>query len=376
MAGTIGLWGAPCGPQYHTQREDERSMRIECPHCRKVYNVPDEKLPKRNRVRFHCPACKGPIEVALEAPAPEAVNVGAVADAAAQPDFKAVVLRKLKDLPPMPQIVFKAREIIGNPDSEMRQLANLLESDQAIATKVLKLANSAYYGLAGKVSSIRHASSLLGFKSLGQLISMAGTASVLGKSLNGYGLDATGTWRHSLMVGTASKVIALEKHPELESDAFAAGLIHDVGKLILDPHVFARKEAFDRCTAGGRNSTLTAEQRILGFDHAEIGFEVCRHWNIPAGIAEAIKGHHNPSRSNGDALTYMVYMANAISNVASAAAGMQGTMALMDGIEAFMYMIDDEALTYLSMGQKDVARILVQAQESVEKITAQLDAAA
>jgi HD-like signal output (HDOD) protein len=364
---------------FHSMREDERSMRIECPHCRKVYNVPDERLPKRSRVCFHCPACKGPIEMTLDAPAPDVPRSKpgpAVADDATQPDFKAMVLRKLKDLPPMPQIVFKAREIIGDPDSEMRQLADLLESDQAIATKVLKLANSAYYGLAGKVSSIRHASSLLGYKTLGQLISMAGTASVLGKSLNGYGLDANGTWRHSLIVGTASKIIALEKHPDLESDAFAAGLIHDVGKLILDPHVYARKEAFDRFTAGGRNSMLAAEQRILGFDHAEIGFEVCRHWNIPVGISHAIQGHHNPTRSDGDALTYMVYMANAISNVAVAAAGMQGAMALMDGIEAFMYMIDDEALAYLSMDQKHVARILVQAQEAVEKITAQLEAVA
>jgi HD-like signal output (HDOD) protein len=354
-------------------------MRIECPHCSKVYNVPDAKLPRRSRVCFACPACKGPIELALETPAVEAGAAAAAPKAAAEeapPDFKTVVLRKLKDLPPMPQIVFKAREIIGDPDSEMRQLADLLESDQAIATKVLKLANSAYYGLTGKVSSIRHASSLLGYKTLGQLISMAGTASVLGETLNGYGLDAAGTWRHSLLVGTASKIIALEKHPQLESDAFAAGLIHDVGKLILDPHVFQRKEAFDKFTAGGRNSMQAAEQRILGFDHAEIGFEVCRHWNIPEAITEAIRWHHFPARSGGDALTYTVYMANAVANVAEAAAGMDGAMALMEGVEAFMYMIDDEALEFLRMDQDSVARILTQAQDAVDKITEQLQAAA
>jgi HD-like signal output (HDOD) protein len=122
----------------------------------------------------------------------------------------------------------------------------LLESDQAIATKVLKLANSAYYGLKGKVSSIRHASSLLGYNIIGQLISMAGSSSLMGKTLAGYELDSEGTWHHSLLTASASRIIALRKNPDLENDAFSAGLIHDVGKLVLDRYVADRKDDFNR----------------------------------------------------------------------------------------------------------------------------------
>ena len=186
-------------------------MKFECPSCHKCYDVPDEKLPPKKKVIFPCPNCKGRIELDLAAgkkASPSATANGAAENdpvprttsspaerspiAANNGDFRKKVLRKLKDLPPMPQIVFKARQVIADPDSEMAELSDLLESDQAIATKVLKLANSAYYGLSGKVSSIRHASSLLGYNALGQLISMVGGASVLGKTLDGYELDSAG----------------------------------------------------------------------------------------------------------------------------------------------------------------------------------------
>jgi HD-like signal output (HDOD) protein len=274
-------------------------MKFECPSCNKGYDVPDEKLPHKKKIIFPCPNCKGRIELDLAAGeatptssgdhgpegnlhSPQALGTeGKPPIAANNGDFRKKVLRKLKDLPPMPQIVFKARQVISDPDSEMSELSDLLESDQAIATKVLKLANSAYYGLSGKVSSIRHASSLLGYNALGQLISMVGGASVLGKTLGGYDLDSAGTWRHSLLTASASRILALKKKPALESDAFSAGLIHDVGKLVLDAYVLDRKEEFERLTAGGRNSMLVAEQRLLGLDHADIGYEVCQHWNIP-----------------------------------------------------------------------------------------------
>ncbi len=365
-------------------RKEWITMKFECPQCNKQYEVPDDKLPPKKKVSFPCLNCKERIALNLEdhrrgdaaaaeanPPSPEA---GAAEEFQAESngDFRKKILRQLKDLPPMPQIVFKARSLLANPDSEMRDLSSLLESDQAIATKVLKLANSAYYGLSGKVSSIRHASSLLGFKALGQLISMVGTSAVLGKTLQGYDLDSAGTWRHSLMAASASRIIALGKNPGLENDAFSAGLIHDVGKLVLDRHVNKRKSDFERLTEGGRNSMLAAEQRILGLDHAEIGFEVCQYWNIPEAISTAIKFHHQPSKSEDDELAYIVFMANSIANMAEALQESESMMAQMDGIEAHMYMIDDEALAFLALAEEDVPRILDEARKSVDSLSEEM----
>lgn len=366
-------------------------MKFECPSCQNSYNVPDEKLPQKKKVVFPCPKCKGKIELDLEearkgSVATESLGTTASGNAvhassneADNPplvgqngDFRKKVLRKLKDLPPMPQIVFKARQVIADPDSEMAELADLLESDQAIATKVLKLANSAYYGLSGKVSSIRHASSLLGYKALGQLISMVGSASVLGKTLGGYDLDSAGAWRHSLMAASASRIIALRHHPDLEGDAFSAGLIHDVGKLVLDNYVLERKNEFERITAGGRNTMLAAEQHLLGLDHADIGYEVCQHWNIPESISKAIRYHHNPGKSDQDALSYIVFMADSIANIVKSMEETKGTIAQLEGIEGFMYMIDDDALDFLDLPEEDVPGILTGARDAVNKLSEEM----
>lgn len=359
-------------------------MKFDCPQCQKHYAVPDEKLPPQKKVSFPCLNCKEPIALDLEAlrksnanaaqtsPASPAGGETTSPEACDNGDFRKKVLRQLKDLPPMPQIVFKARLLLTDPDAEMRDLAALLESDQAIATKVLKLANSAYYGLSGKVASIRHASSMLGFNALGQLISMVGTTAVLGKTLAGYNLDSGGAWRHSLMAASASRILALRKNPDLENDAFAAGLIHDVGKLVLDRHVDIRKDEFARFTNGGRNSMLAAEQHILGLDHAEIGYEVCQHWNIPESIAKAIKFHHQPSRSEGDDLAYVIFMANSIANLAGALEATESMMARMDGIAAHMYLIDDDALGILGLTEEDVPTILDEACQAVDNLSEEM----
>jgi HD-like signal output (HDOD) protein len=159
----------------------------------------------------------------------------------------------------------------------------------------------------------------------------------------------------------------------MEGDAFSAGLIHDVGKLVLDRYVLDRKEEFNRLTAGGRNSMLAAEQRLLGLDHAEIGFEVCQHWNIPEAISQAIRHHHTPSNSQQDKLAYIVFIANSIANMVESMEETEGTMAQMEGIEGFMYMIDDDALAFLDLSEEDIADILHEARDSVNKLSDEME---
>ncbi|MFZ7125432.1 MAG: HDOD domain-containing protein [Desulfobacterales bacterium] len=360
-------------------------MRFECKSCEKAYNIPDEKLPAKREISFPCPNCKALIHLVLKAAAsPEAAAAGDTAAGTGQgaaengeietAELKRRVLLKLKDLPPMPQIVFKARQLIGDPDSEMKELATLLESDQGIAAKVLRLANSAYYGLSGTVSSIRHASALLGYKTLGELITIAATSKLMGKVLKGYGLSAEDSWEHSLAVATGSKILALRRRPELENDAFAAGLIHDAGKLILEPYVLDRIERFEAYTDGGRRSMLSAEQKILGFDHAEIGHEVCNHWKIPDAIAQAIRHHHQPDRSEGVYLAYIVSLADTIANISKAMREMDDTLAGMDGISGFLYMLDDEIMETLDMSEEEIPGILEEVNRSVSRIAEEMKA--
>jgi len=217
--------------------------------------------------------------------------------------LKERIFRTLKDLPPMPEVARRARVVLSNPNSSFSDLADVIESDQGIVTRVLKMANSSFYGLSGNVSTIQRASMVLGVKTLMELLGMACSSEIMSGTLEGYDIAAGDLWKHSIAVAGASRVIARRVRPEMEQDAFSAGIIHDVGKIILDPYILEKKSEFRTYVKMGGVSFLSAEKAILGFDHAELASEVCEHWNIPAHIALAIRYHHDPTPSNDDILT-------------------------------------------------------------------------
>jgi HD-like signal output (HDOD) protein len=339
-------------------------MLVTCLNCTKEFDIPDERLPMGKKIAFPCPVCKGTIHLDLTA--------GLVPDNISGIDKKTIdrptgealkkqILGHVKDLPPMPQTVLKAREIMANPNSDFKELANLFETDQAIAAKILKIANSPYYGYSGKVTSIQRAAVVLGHKTLGELITMKGTAGLLGNRLVGYGLDSGALWKHSLAVAFGSRIIANKTKPALSNDAFTSGLIHDAGKLILDSYIKERWELFEKFMADGEYTFLDAEKKILELDHTEVASEVCKTWNIPQPLTVAIRYHHYPSQSNGSELAHIVHVADAIAMMAGLGMGIDGTL----------YQMDDTAMEFLNLQEEDVNDIMGNVLEAVQKISEQ-----
>jgi len=226
--------------------------------------------------------------------------------------LKKTILAAVDNLPPMPDILHKARAIIANPNSSFKDLEKLIINDQAFAVKILKIANSSYYGRVKKVSSIQDATVTIGMNNLSELITIASASSLFKKALLGYELQAQALWRHSIGVAFGAKIIAGRKYPALANDAYSAGLIHDVGKLILDEYVYERKEAFQEFMYDGQETFLEAEKEILGFEHAEIAAKVCKKWNFPKSITVAIRYHHQPSRLMSNKLAHIVHVADQI----------------------------------------------------------------
>jgi HD-like signal output (HDOD) protein len=280
-------------------------------------------------------------------------------------DLKEEILQSLDDLPPMPQIVTKANMILADPNSSAKELGGLLEKDQAIATRVLKLANSAYYGLSGMVSSIPHASVVLGYKTLGELITVAGTSGLLGRQLEGYGMTSGALWRHSIAVALAAKLIATRLAPKMANDAFSAGLIHDAGKLILDRYVGERRGVFTQFLTNGDRSFLKAEKWILGFDHAEIASEFCRKWNIPESQTTAIRFHHNPSGAEGNLLAGFIHVADFLARTNGLQAGEQTEG---EGLE-------QGTLAAIGLEEEALAELGADLVEAVEKMSEDVQAA-
>jgi putative nucleotidyltransferase with HDIG domain len=229
-----------------------------------------------------------------------------------QQELKAKIIKAAKDLPPMPDVIFKIQRILLDPNAHAQQIAELIEIDQALAARVLKVANSPFYGMTGKVSSVHHAAVLLGFETLGELTTIASFSELMGNKLPGYGYRADELWKHSLAVALAARQIAQSLCPELTNDALTAGLIHDMGKLILDPYVLEQRELFDEFMEATELTFLIAEKQILGVDHAEIAYEICKHWQFPESMALSIKYHHNPSLSKDHEMAFILHLADYI----------------------------------------------------------------
>ena len=310
-----------------------------------------------------CPACKEKIEIIPENIGNQETEIPAedqsFSGLSTGENLRKEILSSIKDLPPMPQVAQKAREVVSDPDSDFKDLAKVIETDPAIASKILKIANSAYYGSVGTVASVQQASVLLGVKTLQELLTLACAAGLLSGELAGYDLEAGEMWKHSLAVAAASRIIAMKDHPALAEDAFSAGLIHDAGKLILSPYVNERKDVFLKSMESGTVSFLSAEGKILGFDHSEIAADVCEKWQIPKHISTAIRYHYNPSESNGNGLAYILHVADSV-------AMMIGIGGNGDGI---LYEIDAASLDFLNIDAGYTEEIMEQIVDYVEKTT-------
>ncbi len=354
-------------------------MRVTCPKCHQGYQIPDERIPVGKEIVFPCPSCKkGLIRGTKEPQKAELSGRGSTGKKEGQvrkasrtsssaklltgSELKLKLLRSVKDLPSMPQIMVKAQSIMADPRSSLKELAALVKTDQAIVTKALRLANSAYYGLGGKVSSIEHATVLLGTEAFGELVAMSAASKLLGARLKGYDADAGVLWRHSLAVGFGAKSIANRKNSDVKNTAFTAGIIHDAGKLVLDEAIFERKDRFDEFLSDGQQTFLDAEKKLLGFDHAEIASDVCRKWHIPDSMATSIKFHHAPADSNGDELAHILHIADGIAMMVDI-----GT-----GVDDVLYRLDDSVRESMGLQDDDISDIMTEVFEAVHNVEQQL----
>ena len=268
------------------------------------------------------------------------------------------ILKSLGDLPPMHEVVTKAQEIMADPNSNVEDLAAIIETDQSIVVKILKLINSAYYGLGRDVSSINQACNRLGFRALRELIVAVGVSNVLGRKLKGYGFESGELWLHSIATGFCSRILAEKKNRELANDAYTGGLLHDVGKIILDPYVLERKNAFDDFMKDETKMVLDAEKSILGFDHAEIASDICRKWHIPENVILAMQYHHYPSLSKGSELAHIVHTADYLVRLSG--------LGYED--DDLMVELEEGALDFLDFTQENFSDITFQVLEYVQKL--------
>ena len=266
------------------------------------------------------------------------------------------ILHTLDNLPALPHLVSKAKDILTDPDADFKEFERIVATDQGIVMKVLRQANSAHYGQSRKITSIKRAAVVLGFKVLGELVMKASASSLLNKPLRGYCLRPLDMWRHSLTTAVLASEIARIRAIEMINDAFIAGLIHDVGKLILDSYILERIKKFNQYMESNEKGLLKAEKLALGWNHAEIGGLVCERWNFPKHIYNAVKYHHNPSKMGNDQLAYLIYFSNLMSKIED------------EDTETTILGLEDTAKSILDIREDDLIPIIFQAKEYVNQL--------
>ncbi|WP_219114243.1 HDOD domain-containing protein [Janthinobacterium sp. UMAB-56] len=219
------------------------------------------------------------------------------------------IIRQIQELPSLPVVVLELLSSMDQDDTDVHVLAQKIELDQALAAKTLRIANSSFYGMQSKVTSIPQAVSVLGFHSIRTVV----TACALTGSfapVNG-GFDFQAFWRHSLATAIAARLLAPHLHINPET-AFTAGLLHDLGTLVLVTR-FPAEHALVRNYRQAHDCQMAeAELAVIGIDHAQVGSALAAYWKFPAAIQQAVADHHAIDRLEAGGLPLVVHMANAV----------------------------------------------------------------
>jgi len=207
-------------------------------------------------------------------------------------DFENKIRQTIEYLPPIPVVMAELIQALNDDDIDLNDLGRIISKDPSMSMNVLKVANSAFYGLRNKVATIEHAVRMLGTREITSLCIACSACSVLRPSSRQSTIDLTLFWRHSVATGVFSKLLASELNIGLLNNIYLAGLIHDVGKIVLDR--FAHDVYSDvLCLTHNDNiSLLDAEKQVMGASHDMVGAWLMEKWQLPLIFNQVSLYHH------------------------------------------------------------------------------------
>ena len=201
------------------------------------------------------------------------------------------VLQKSDLMPSLPDLVMKILRLLNDGGADLSEFEDLLRNDTTLVARMLRVVNSPFYGMARQITSIKEAVLVLGFRSLRGLVLAASTAPYLEQNFACYGFQGKGLWTHSLAVASGARTLAkfLGKNSEYREESFVAGLLHDIGKILLSPYL----SRLDKDVFGQGVPLVEAETALLGIDHQEAGAKLAQKWNLTPLVKEVVEDHHS-----------------------------------------------------------------------------------
>jgi putative nucleotidyltransferase with HDIG domain len=224
-------------------------------------------------------------------------------------------LDQIEDLPTLPVVAMEVNKMLLDYDITINKLSVSIENDQAMVSKILKLVNSAFFGLRGKISTISHAIVVLGFNTIRNAVVSISIINAFSVKEGLDGFDIADFWKHSVAVAVTSKYLAEKAGIHSADDCFVAGLLHDMGKLVLLQHF---KDLFQKVWLAVKRSNQSfyeAEKSQIQIDHAWIGGYLAQKWQLPMPLVDAIRYHHDVRPDiNDQSLLLIINTADIIAN--------------------------------------------------------------
>jgi putative nucleotidyltransferase with HDIG domain len=272
------------------------------------------------------------------------------------------VIAQSKDLPVVSETARKLIVLLNNPETHRDEIVQTVRCDNVLTAKLLRVCNSAYTGLREPVASLDQAVFVLGDRAIYRMVCAIGFGGTMGFEHPGCSVEANGLWVHSLSIGLGAERLT-EGEPYVQfmpSVAFTAGLLHDLGKLVLNQILTpkARAEMRDKI-ARESLSRFEAEKAVLGVDHAEVGACLLKKWALPEVIVEAVAHHHAPLVRPVVRLSAVVYLSNC-------AAHLCGTS---PGFEAEAARANESVAEALGLEAKQAEELVAGAQEAMKNIS-------
>ncbi len=214
---------------------------------------------------------------------------------------------------PIPQVALKILRLIDQEEYEIKALAEEIRKDQVISARTLKLCNSVMFAGRNRIASLDQALVFLGIKLLVKYVISASVENFFPRAVSGYSLCKGGLFHHAVGTAIISEKLATVTAKVNPGTAYTAGLLHDIGKVVLDQYITSAYPLFYRRLYEEEKNFLEAELAILGNDHTEVGSDLAQKWSFPEALIETIRHHHRPEGAGmNPELTHVVYLADLI----------------------------------------------------------------
>jgi HD-like signal output (HDOD) protein len=220
------------------------------------------------------------------------------------------LIANLGDLPPLPQMASQVLRVSADPDATAEDLRKVISMDQALTSQILKISNSAMFGMMREVTTLTQAIMTLGFSTIKSVVIASSAKNLYHRGT--VGLQERLIWEHAFVSAIASRAFAKSLRFPRYEEAFIGGLLHDIGKSVLGIKFPERYSALLRQVYNEHSVGLHLELDTFGFDHAMVGEALISQWNLAMSLQSAVRWHHDPSHAPDDyqELTAIVALAN------------------------------------------------------------------